>query len=168
MLRRHCLLVACVALVGCETVPEQPAPAPTGPRARLDETAKVHSASKADFFVVTEVDGRQVGQKVEFKGNSKLGFWEPAGSEGASAGRLIAGAATLFLLPMKQTNDYSFEFEVECRGRSMGQWVHNSTLEQTQFLLADPHRGLPALIKDAVAQFIRQASESGKLDGGCA
>lgn len=92
---------------------------------------------------------------------------KPAGSAEAAAGRLIAGAATLFLLPMKQTNDYAFEFEVECRGRSMGQWTHTSTLEQTQFLLADPHRGLPALVNEAVAQFIRLAVESGKLATAC-
>lgn len=59
MIRRHLLLLACAALVGCETVPEA-AVVPSGPLARLDETAKVHSASKADFFVVTEINGKEV------------------------------------------------------------------------------------------------------------
>lgn len=58
--RRSWVLLACMALAGCETVPEQVVQPPTGPRARLDETAKAHSASKADFFVVTEIDGKKV------------------------------------------------------------------------------------------------------------
>jgi hypothetical protein len=61
MLRRHIVLLSCAALFsGCETVPERAAEAPAGPRARLDETAKVHSQSKADFFVVTEINGKTV------------------------------------------------------------------------------------------------------------
>ncbi len=60
MFRRHAILLLCAALAACETVPEPAAQAPTGPRARLDETAKVHSASKADFFAVTDIDGRPV------------------------------------------------------------------------------------------------------------
>jgi len=92
----------------------------------------------------------------------------PVGSEGAAAGQLIAGAATLFLLPMKQTYDLSFEFEVECRGQLMGAWTYAHRAEQTQFLLADPHARTQAVVQEAVADFIRQASGSGKLARGCA
>lgn len=92
---------------------------------------------------------------------------KPSGSEDAAAGKAIVGAATLFLLPMKQSYDYAVEFEVECRGRLMGEWKHLRTLEQTQFLLADPSGGTRGLIEEAVSQFVRQASESGKLAAGC-
>lgn len=60
MFRRHAIVLLCAALAACETVPEPAAPAPTGPRARLDETAKVHSTAKADFFAVTDINGRSV------------------------------------------------------------------------------------------------------------
>lgn len=60
MLRLPVVLLACAVLVGCETVPEPVEQAPMGPRARLDETGKVHSQSKADFFVVTEINGKPV------------------------------------------------------------------------------------------------------------
>ena len=43
MLRLPVVLLACAVLVGCETVPEPVEQAPMGPRARLDETGKVHS-----------------------------------------------------------------------------------------------------------------------------
>lgn len=92
---------------------------------------------------------------------------KPSGSEEASAAKLILGAATLFLLPMKQSGDYVFTFEIECRGRSRGVWTHMQTMEQTQFLLADPKSGLQALVSEAVAQFLRQALESGALAAGC-
>lgn len=91
----------------------------------------------------------------------------PSGSKEAASGKVIAGAATLFLVPMKQSYDYVFEFELECRGRPVGEWKHQRTLERTQFLLADPHSGVPALMQEAVAAFVQQASESGKLAAGC-
>jgi len=49
----------------------------------------------------------------------------------------------------------------------MGEWQHLRTLEQTQFLLADPHRSVQGLVQEAVAQFIQQAVASGKLAAGC-
>lgn len=90
-----------------------------------------------------------------------------SGSDAASTAKLMLGAATLFLLPMKQTGDYVFTFEVECRGRSSGVWTHTRTLEQIQSLFSDPKRGLPAVIEEAVSQFLRQAAESGALAAGC-
>lgn len=60
MLRRTLVLVVCVLLAACETVPEAPAAPPAGPRARIDETAKVHGPSKADFFVVDMINGKPV------------------------------------------------------------------------------------------------------------
>lgn len=65
MLRRHMVLLAlAAALVGCETVPEASVQVPSGPRARLDETAKVHNPAVADFFVVTEIDGKAVKNSI--------------------------------------------------------------------------------------------------------
>lgn len=55
-----CLLVAGGLLGGCESLPESAAPALTGPQARVDESGLVHSRSKADFFVVTAIDGKDV------------------------------------------------------------------------------------------------------------
>jgi hypothetical protein len=60
MFRRQCILLGLVLLAGCETAPVTGPQAPAGPRARLDETAKVHSTSKADFYVVTDINGLAV------------------------------------------------------------------------------------------------------------
>lgn len=115
------------------------------------------------YFTSVTPNRFELPQQVRVKISRK-----PGGSEdAASAAKLLAGAATLFLLPMKQVFDYSIEFAVECRGRPMGEWKYTQTLEQTQFLLADPHSGTPGLIKEAVSEFLRQAAESGKLAAGC-
>lgn len=61
MLRRRIIFLLCAAvLVGCETVPQPAEQAAAGPRARLDETGKVYGQSKADFFVVTEINGKSI------------------------------------------------------------------------------------------------------------
>jgi hypothetical protein len=58
--RRWLLLTAVLSLAGCAhyvpTLPENY----TGPQARFDDSAKVYSRSKADFFVVESIDGAQV------------------------------------------------------------------------------------------------------------
>ena len=52
---------------------------------------------------------------------------------------------------------------------SLGQWKHVHTLQQTQFLLAAPHRSVQGLVQEAVSQVmdIQQAVASGKLAAGC-
>ena len=122
----------------------------------------VQALQASGQFVSAELNRLDLPQQLRVKIRKK-----PTGSEEAAAGKLIAGAATLFLLPMQQSYDYSFDFEVECRGRSMGEWQHRRTVEQTQFLLADPHRSVQGLVQEAVAQFIQQAVASGKLAAGC-
>lgn len=64
MFRRQWIFLTLALLVGCETAPVSAPQAPTGPRARLDETAKVLSTGKADFFVVTEVNGIAVKNSI--------------------------------------------------------------------------------------------------------
>lgn len=121
----------------------------------------VQELTASGLFASVSLNSFDLPQQLRVKIRKK-----PSGSEAEATGKLIGGAATLFLVPMKQSYDYSVEFEVECRGRTLGAWSHVRTVEQTQFLLADPNTGVPELIKEAVSQFLKQAVESGKL-GGC-
>jgi hypothetical protein len=122
----------------------------------------VQALMASGLFVSAETNRFEWPQQLRVKIRKK-----PVGSEDAAAAQVIVGAATLFLLPMKQAYYVTFEFEVECRGRLMGTWTNVNRVEQTQFLLADPHVETQALVKGAVADFIRQAAESGKLASGC-
>jgi len=55
------LVVTCVvSLSGCVSYHRPVPEGYSGPRAQLHDSVKVHSASKADFFYVSHVDGQQI------------------------------------------------------------------------------------------------------------
>lgn len=81
-----------------------------------------------------------------------------AESESASTGKLLAGAATLFLLPIKGAWEYSFEFDLECRGQLVGQWRYSQVEETTQSLLSDPEAGQAKVIKETMAKLLQDGS----------
>jgi hypothetical protein len=57
--------VVAVALVGCAAPPYNPIPKGySGPLATVLDSVTTHSESKADFFVVSHVDGQQVEQSL--------------------------------------------------------------------------------------------------------
>ncbi|MBV8503444.1 MAG: hypothetical protein JO006_17215 [Paucibacter sp.] len=60
MIRRFLILCLSIAVAGCATyAPSVPA-GYTGPRAQLDDSAQTQSGSRADFFVVEQLDGAGV------------------------------------------------------------------------------------------------------------
>ena len=66
MRRRHILWWVCAAvLAGCAATPERSVLPSTVPRARIDETAKIHGESKADFFVVTDINAKSVRNSLD-------------------------------------------------------------------------------------------------------
>jgi hypothetical protein len=60
MLRHTILAIAPLLLAGCVAFSPSVPEGYTGPQARLEDSAKVYSGSKADFFVLSEIDGKSV------------------------------------------------------------------------------------------------------------
>ena len=125
--------------------------------------AIVRALMATGCFSSAALNSFELPQQLRIRINAKV-----SGSEDAAIGKALLGAATLFLLPMKQSYDITVEFEMECRGHLMGNWAVTQTLVETQFLLADSGSGRPGLMQAAVNRFVQQATESGKLAGGCA
>ncbi len=76
MIRRIVTLAIVFALVGCATyAPSIPANY-SGPKAKLEDSATTYGSSKADFFVVEEIDGAKVDNSLNetFRRNQGRGM----------------------------------------------------------------------------------------------
>ena len=91
--RLSCLTIA-LALSGCATYSPSVPENYSGPRAQLDDSAKTHSSSKADFFVVEEIDGTKVDNSL----NATLRFNQ---GKGASMSTTLIGRPLVAEKPMK-------------------------------------------------------------------
>ena len=60
MLGRLATTLTILLLSGCATVAPSIPPNYSGPQARLDDSAMVHSGSKADMFVAEQLDGQNI------------------------------------------------------------------------------------------------------------
>ena len=89
------------------------------------------------------------------------------GSQEVADAKLLAGAATLFLIPTQQSYDYILEITIECRGRQTGNWKYLESITQTQFLFADPNAAVPKVIKASVAAFANEAQATAVLGVNC-
>ena len=117
---------------------------------------------KAGYFSRIKVNSIYVPQqlRVQFTAKNRA-------SDEVAAGKLIAGAATLFLLPMEHEIDFVASFSMECRGAIVGAWEYAERVAQTQFLLIEPDSAETNVVESTVSRFIRDAAESGKLKGDC-
>jgi hypothetical protein len=60
LLARFATALSILLLSGCATVAPSIPPNYSGPQARLDDSAIVHSGSKADMFVAEQLDGQDI------------------------------------------------------------------------------------------------------------
>jgi hypothetical protein len=90
-----------------------------GMNANQTPAVMLHEILKSGHFASVVLNRLDLPQQIYVK----IG-WKPHGSEGESTAKLFAGAATLFLIPIPQTVDYSAKFKVECRGRLTGEWAY--------------------------------------------
>lgn len=117
---------------------------------------------KSAYFSKLTLNSIYIPQQIRVQITSR-----PQGSEEAAYGKLLVGAATLFLLPMNQNLDYTASFSVECRGKSLGEWKYEQPVEHTQFLLVEPDAAETNLVESVVSRFISDADKSGKLKDTC-
>lgn len=89
------------------------------------------------------------------------------GSQDVADAKLLAGAATLFLIPTQQSYDYLVDISIECRGRETGHWKYLESITQTQFIFADPHAGVAKVIKASLGAFASEARATGSLGQNC-
>lgn len=69
-------LAIALVLTGCATYSPSIPQNYSGPRAQLEDSAKTHNGSKADFFVVEEIDGAKVESSLDatFRANQGKGM----------------------------------------------------------------------------------------------
>ena len=89
------------------------------------------------------------------------------GSHQAADAKLLAGAATLFLIPIQQSYDYIVEITVECRGHQTGHWKYLESITQTQFIFADSNAAITKVIMASVAAFANDARATESLGVNC-
>lgn len=94
MFRHLPILALTLVLTGCATYAPSVPENYSGPRAQLDDSVKVYSGSKADFFVVEEIDSMQVESSLNATLRANQG-------RGASMSPVLVGRPLVAEKPLK-------------------------------------------------------------------